>query len=86
MTLNTASNAPEIVVFLDDGIPLDVELFGLPKGTKVRVLNKVHPDDVEYKDEPLGTLTLSNGEVITEVEELTPDVRVTDAPSVFIAN
>jgi hypothetical protein len=67
---------PQVLVVMEDGNPVGVQLFGLPASTAVSVLNVIHPDDVHsLRDEYLGDLVFEHGEVKKNVRNVTPAVQ-----------
>nr|EIU2702114.1 hypothetical protein [Pseudomonas aeruginosa] len=73
----------------DDGAVLHVEAKGVPKHVAVKIYNVVHPEDLAYKDQDeLGRLTLHDGQVFENVEEIRADLIQIDsrlAGTVFTA-
>lgn len=71
---------PKIVVVLEDGNPIDVQVGGLSIGQlRVQVLNIVHTDDISCHDaEAFGVLTYGSGVVHKHVVECTPNVNFTE--------
>lgn len=66
---------PQVVMVMKDGIPIDVQLFGLPSSTLVTVVDVLHPDSVSlYQDEGLFDLVYQNGAVENNVRNVTPSV------------
>lgn len=81
--------ASRVTVVLDDGAVLHVEAKGVPKHVAVKIYNVVHPDDLAYKGrDELGRLTLHDGQVVENVEEIRADLIQIDsrlAGTVFTA-
>lgn len=70
---------PKIVVVLEDGMPVKVEIGGMAVGSvRVQVLNIQHEDDHGESDEE-GVLTYSNGTVHERVIDCTPEVEFFDS-------
>lgn len=67
---------PQVVIILEDGSPVGVQVGGCPANLVVRVYNKVHSDDIAHKDEDaIKVLICSNGFRHEDVEDVTPDVQ-----------
>lgn len=67
---------PQVLVVMEDGNPIGVQLFGLPASTVVSVLDVIHPDDAHcFKDEYLGDLVYEHGDVKSNVRNVTPVVQ-----------
>jgi hypothetical protein len=67
---------PQIVVVMEDGNPVGVQLFGLPTLTRVTVVDVIHPDSVrQFQDEALFDLVHQNGTVKKNVRNVTPAVE-----------
>ncbi|WP_454838441.1 hypothetical protein [Pseudomonas mohnii] len=74
---NLDALAPQVLVILNDGNPVQVQTFGLPDITKITVVNQLHQDEVTSED-PLDLLRLSfaNGQVVESVKDVTPEVQI----------
>jgi hypothetical protein len=67
---------PQVLVLMNDGNPVGVQLFGLPPSTVISVLDVIHPDSVHcYRDEYLGDLVYEHGDVKKNVRNVTPVVQ-----------
>lgn len=66
--------APQVVVILDDGNPVQVQVGGCPKSLTVRVFNIVHSDDRDEVEGSMGSLNHASGKVDEFVKEVTPEL------------
>ena len=67
---------PQVLVVMEDGNPIGVQLFGLPASTVVSVLDVIHPDDAHcFSAEYLGDLVYEHGDVKSNVRDVTPAVQ-----------
>lgn len=67
--------APQVVVILDDGNPVQVQVGGCPKHLNVSVFNIVHSDDRgDINEGCIGALSHASGKVDDFVMVVTPEI------------
>ena len=70
---------PQVVVVLEDGQPVLVQVGGMHSRLKVRVFNILHSDDVASTDDDLkGALKYANGALRDHVVECSPVIEYLD--------
>lgn len=77
---NLESIMPKIVVVLDDGMPVSVQIGGVAHSSiRVQVLNIQHRDDHQGSEDCQGVLTYANGAEFKRVIDCTPAVEFFDS-------